>query len=245
LTICETRCLPAAAVARLAAAERGLVAAAPARGKERTRVRAGESRRRGGGGTHFESFLPVHWWGVSLDLIWPLVRMISTISSSLVVSKTVSSSCLLGRARMPCEPWPVWKTSNESTMSTSGIELRTRGGKGQRESVKLTPRGRGNDAEWGDDEEGRRRRTGLRAGEAEGQESQREEEETEQLNADAPPPFHFSAAAGGEWGSASAGVARSGRNRVLTGNVANDEDPLVGGLRVGLVDGLCRARIAR
>lgn len=64
-----------------------------------------------------------HWCGMSLDTMRPLVRIVSTISSSLVVPKMVWSSCLLGRARMPCEPWPVWKTSNESTIWTSGIEL--------------------------------------------------------------------------------------------------------------------------
>jgi hypothetical protein len=53
----------------------------------------------------------------------PLVRICSTIASSLVVPKMVSRSCLLGRARRPCEPWPVWKTSKLSTTLTSGIEL--------------------------------------------------------------------------------------------------------------------------
>lgn len=75
---------------------------------------------------HRWSFLDPNLWGVVPERIRPFSRTISTMSLMLVVEKTVSSVCFDGRSRIPWAPWPVVKTSNESTMSTSGIVLRAR-----------------------------------------------------------------------------------------------------------------------
>ena len=44
-----------------------------------------------------------------------------TQRTSLVVPKTESSTDFGARSSRPCAPCPVWKTSNESTTSTSGM----------------------------------------------------------------------------------------------------------------------------